>query len=116
MLVVQGQQVGFRLLQVQVPGFGFGEVGKLFAQRLVCLRVVGQVFEFGVQPFQLCQVLLGVGARGESGVNVLQRLQERGAMVAGARGLVEAGLRRGKLLRERLALFDVLFQPLRRQA
>ena len=37
-------------------------------------------------------------------------------MVTGARGLVEAGLHRGKLLRERLALFDELFQPLRRQA
>ena len=73
-LIVQGQQVGFRLLQVQLPGFGFGEVGKLFSQRLMCLRVVGQVFEFDVQPFQPCQVRAGVGTRRELGVNVLQRL------------------------------------------
>ena len=95
-----------------MPGLGFGELGQLVAQRLVCIGVIGQVFEFDVQPFQPCQVLLGIGARGELGANVLQRLQQRGAMVAGARGLVEAGLRRGKPLRERLALFDVLSQPL----
>ena len=74
------------------------------------LRIVGQALDFTVQALQAVQVFAGVSARCELGVNCLQRPQNLGAAVTGARGFVEAGLRRCKLLLERSARFDLLFE------